>query len=65
VSSHAPFSWGADAMKAVVNGRILEAIAQMAATTLSIYPTVDAVDQFLLDKHYLRKHGANAYYGQK
>ncbi len=65
VSSHAPFSWGADAMKAVVNGRILEAVAQMAATTLSINPTVGAVDQFLLDKHYLRKHGENAYYGQK
>ena len=65
VSSHAPFTWGANAMKAVVNGRILEAIAKMAATTLALHPDMGPVDQFLLDKHYLRKHGANAYYGQK
>jgi L-ribulose-5-phosphate 4-epimerase len=65
VSSHAPFTWGSTAMKAVVNGRILEAIAQMAATTLAMSPDMEPVDQFLLDKHYLRKHGTNAYYGQK
>ena len=64
VSSHAPFTWGANAMKAVVNGRILEEVARMAATTLALNPEVDPVDQFVLDKHYLRKHGANAYYGQ-
>jgi L-ribulose-5-phosphate 4-epimerase len=65
VSSHAPFTWGANAMQAVVNGRILEAIATMAAKTLALTPDISPVDQFLLDKHYLRKHGANAYYGQK
>ncbi len=65
VSSHAPFTWGQDAMKAVVHGRILEEVAKMAALTLGIHPGAGAVDQFLLDKHYLRKHGANAYYGQK
>lgn len=65
VSSHAPFTWGANAMKAVVNGRILEEVARMAATTLALNPDVGPVGQFLLDKHFLRKHGANAYYGQK
>jgi L-ribulose-5-phosphate 4-epimerase len=47
-----------------VNGRILEEIANMAATTLALSPDMEPVDQFLLDKHYLRKHGTNAYYGQ-
>ncbi|VGO13350.1 L-ribulose-5-phosphate 4-epimerase AraD [Pontiella desulfatans] len=65
VSSHAPFTWGADALKAVVNGRVLEEVAKMAATTFALNPNLGSVDQFLLDKHYLRKHGANAYYGQK
>ncbi len=64
VSAHAPFTWGADAMKAVVNGQILEEVARMAAATIALNPGIGAVDQFLLDKHYLRKHGANAYYGQ-
>ena len=64
VASHGPFAWGSNAMKAVVKGRILEEVAKMAATTLSINPAIGAVDQFLLDKHYLRKHGSNAYYGQ-
>lgn len=65
VSSHAPFAWGANAMEAVVNARILEEVARMAAATLAISPSIGAVDQFLFDKHYQRKHGANAYYGQK
>lgn len=65
VSSHGPFAWGRDAMSAVINGRVLEEVARMAATTLAINPAITAVDQYLLDKHYLRKHGANAYYGQK
>jgi L-ribulose-5-phosphate 4-epimerase len=65
VSAHAPFTWGKDAMTAVTNGQILEAIARMAATTMAINPQVVAVDQYLLDKHYLRKHGKNAYYGQE
>ena len=65
VSAHAPFTWGKDAMTAVTNGRILEEIARMAATTMAINPQIAEVDQYLLDKHYLRKHGKNAYYGQK
>lgn len=64
VSSHGPFAWGADAMKAVVTGRILEEVAKIAALTWAIRPETEGVDQFLLDKHYLRKHGASAYYGQ-
>ncbi len=64
VSSHAPFTWGVSAMKAVVNGRILEEVARMATTTLTINPDIGSVDPYLLDKHHLRKHGANAYYGQ-
>ncbi len=64
VSSHAPFTWGTNAMKAVVNGRILEEVAKMASVTLELNPSIGAVDQYLMDKHYLRKHGANAYYGQ-
>jgi L-ribulose-5-phosphate 4-epimerase len=64
VSSHAPFTWGANAMKAVVNGRILEELAKMAVATFALNPERGSVDQFLLDKHYLRKHGKNAYYGQ-
>ena len=64
VSSHAPFTWGTNAMKAVVNGRILEEVARMASVTLELNTSIGAVDQYLMDKHYLRKHGANAYYGQ-
>jgi len=65
VSAHAPFTWGKDAMAAVTNGRILEEIARMAVATLAINPQVTAVNQYLLDKHYLRKHGKDAYYGQE
>ncbi len=65
VSAHAPFTWGKDAMAAVVAGRILEEVARMAAATLAINPDVAAVDPYLLDKHYLRKHGKDAYYGQE
>ena len=64
VSAHAPFTWGATAMKAVINGRILEEVAKMAAATEGLNPKVGQVDQFLLNKHYLRKHGDGAYYGQ-
>jgi L-ribulose-5-phosphate 4-epimerase len=65
VSAHAPFTWGKNAITAVTNGRILEEIAKMAATTMTINPNIAAVDQYLLDKHYLRKHGTDAYYGQE
>ena len=64
VSAHAPFTWGKDSMAAVRNAQVLEEIARMAAITLSLNPGIKAVDQYLLDKHYLRKHGVNAYYGQ-
>jgi len=65
VSAHAPFTWGRDARTAVANAQVLEEVARMAATTLAINPQVAAVDQYLLDKHFLRKHGKDAYYGQE
>lgn len=65
VKNHGPFAWGTDAMNAVHNAVVLEEVACMARNTLSINPDAKAVSQELLDKHYLRKHGANAYYGQE
>lgn len=65
LSGHAPFCWGKDANQAVHNAVVLEEVAKMALRTLQLNPQVKPIDQFLLDKHYLRKHGANAYYGQK
>ncbi|HPT11578.1 MAG TPA: class II aldolase/adducin family protein, partial [Bacteroidales bacterium] len=64
VASHGPFTWGEDAFKAVHNAVILEEVAKMASISVSIAPASD-IDQKLLDKHFLRKHGAGAYYGQK
>ena len=63
VNNHGPFSWGTDASTAVHNAKVLEEVANMAYITLQINPLA-TVDQFLLDKHYLRKHGKDAYYGQ-
>lgn len=66
VDSHGPFTWGKDAMEAVHNAVVLEEIAMMAWHVMSIKGAdVAPMQQELLDKHYLRKHGANAYYGQK
>jgi L-ribulose-5-phosphate 4-epimerase len=65
VSNHAPFCWGKDAHQAVHNAVVLEEVAKMALQTYQLNPAVQSMDQFLLDKHYLRKHGAAAYYGQK
>lgn len=65
VFSHGPFSWGKDPMEAVHNAVVLEEIAFMNYHAMSINPDVKRMQQELLDKHYLRKHGANAYYGQK
>lgn len=65
VASHAPFSWGKTVHEAVHNALVIEAVAQMAINTININPKIKAVPQYLLDKHYFRKHGANAYYGQK
>lgn len=65
VRNHGPFTWGKTASKAVENAITLEEVAKMAFITKSINPNVDNVDQYLLDKHYFRKHGKNAYYGQE
>ena len=65
VANHGPFTWGATVGAAVDNAVSLEAVAQIALGTLQIDPQAKAVDQYLLDKHYLRKHGPGAYYGQK
>ena len=65
VHSHGPFTWGTDAMNAVHNAVVLEEVAFMDYHALSMNPGAGRMQQELLDKHYLRKHGANAYYGQK
>ena len=65
LSGHAPFAWGKNADQAVHNAVVLEEVAKMALNTFMLNPQIKPIDQFLLDKHYLRKHGANAYYGQK
>nr|WP_319264963.1 L-ribulose-5-phosphate 4-epimerase [uncultured Draconibacterium sp.] len=63
VNNHGPFSWGTSAYNAVHNAKVMEEVAKMAHTALQLTPGAE-IDQFLLDKHYLRKHGKNAYYGQ-
>ena len=65
VYSHGPFAWGKDAMDAVHNAVVMEEVAFMNIQTMILNPNIQAMQQELLDKHYLRKHGANAYYGQK
>ena len=65
VHSHGPFVWGTDADNAVHNAVVLEELAFMAYQTEILNPNVKMMQQELLDKHYLRKHGKNAYYGQK
>ena len=65
VYSHGPFTWGKDAAEAVHNAVVLEEIAFMAWHDILIKPTLQPMQQELLNKHYLRKHGKNAYYGQK
>ena len=64
VRSHGPFTWGKDPMDAVHNCVVLETLAEMALKTLIINPEVNDMQQELLDKHFLRKHGPGAYYGQ-
>ncbi len=64
VASHGPFAWGKDAHTAVHNAVVLEEIAYMNLFALQLNPTLPSMQQVLLDKHYLRKHGKNAYYGQ-
>ena len=65
VYSHGPFCWGTDPENAVHNAVVLEEVAFMAWHALQMRPDLPPMQQELLDKHYLRKHGANAYYGQK
>ena len=65
VASHGPFTWGKDADNAVHNAVILEFVARLASETLRINPKAEPMQSALLDKHFLRKHGAGAYYGQK
>jgi L-ribulose-5-phosphate 4-epimerase len=65
VASHGPFTWGSDATKAVENSIALEAVARMAATSVALNPVVEPVPRYLLDRHYKRKHGPGAYYGQE
>jgi len=64
VNSHAPFCWGKDASQAVYHAVVLEEVAKMAYYSLQLKPSLGAMDDHLLAKHYLRKHGTNAYYGQ-
>jgi L-ribulose-5-phosphate 4-epimerase len=65
VANHGPFTWGKDAAASVTNAVVLEEVARMAQGALSLCPPQKPITQTLLDKHYLRKHGKNAYYGQK
>lgn len=64
IKEHAPFCWGKDANQAVHNAVVMEVVAGMALQTLQINPQVSSINSALLDKHYQRKHGAHAYYGQ-
>ncbi|WP_306521550.1 L-ribulose-5-phosphate 4-epimerase [Rheinheimera sp.] len=64
VAGHAPFSWGKDAAKSVYHAVILEEIARMAYLTRTLAPQGDLLARAVMDKHYFRKHGKNAYYGQ-
>ena len=64
ISSHGPFSWGENAKKAVLNAVVLEEVAKMALMTENLNNNVNPIDSELQDKHYFRKHGVNAYYGQ-
>jgi L-ribulose-5-phosphate 4-epimerase len=65
VASHGPFTWGKDVHDAVHNASVLEFIAKLNSETLRIHPQLKPMQPVLLDKHFLRKHGPGAYYGQK
>lgn len=64
VRSHGPFSWGRDAAASVYHAVVMETVAEMALKTLLLNPKAE-MPQYVLDKHYMRKHGPNAYYGQR
>lgn len=65
IGNHGPFTWGKTAEKAVYNSKVLEELAHMAYLTLQINPKAPRLKDSLIRKHYERKHGANAYYGQE
>ena len=65
VANHAPFTWGPDAATAIEHAVVLEFIAKTDFRARTMAPDAPRPDQFLIDKHYLRKHGKGAYYGQK
>jgi len=65
VASHGPFTWGKDIANTVHNANILEFVSRLASETLRINPKIPPMQSVLLGKHFLRKHGADAYYGQK
>ena len=64
IKSHGVFSFGKDGDNAVYNATVIEEVAKKAFLTEHINPDVTRADQFMMDKHYMRKHGKNAYYGQ-
>ncbi|AGC68602.1 L-ribulose-5-phosphate 4-epimerase AraD [Thermoclostridium stercorarium subsp. stercorarium DSM 8532] len=64
VNMHGPFAWGKDALDAVHNAVVLEEVAKMAFNTIMLNPKIGPMDTVLMNKHFFRKHGANAYYGQ-
>lgn len=64
VKNHGPFSWGKDAAESVFNAVVMEAVAEMGLKTLLLNREAE-LQQYVLDKHYMRKHGPNAYYGQR
>ncbi|MBD1388997.1 L-ribulose-5-phosphate 4-epimerase [Neiella sp. HB171785] len=64
VAGHAPFTWGKDGAESVYHAALLEEIARMAYLTRTLDPKAEPLKQAILDKHYLRKHGKDAYYGQ-
>ncbi|MFA0964410.1 L-ribulose-5-phosphate 4-epimerase [Roseivirga sp. BDSF3-8] len=65
IGNHGPFTWGKNAQKAVYNSKVLEELARMAYLTLQINPEAPRLKEALIKKHYERKHGAKAYYGQE
>jgi len=65
VASHGPFTWGADATEAVANAIALEAVADMAGRALALDPGIGPISDALLERHFRRKHGPDAYYGQR
>ena len=65
VYQHGPFAWGKDAHDAVHNAVVMEEVAKMAWIARGINPALSPIDSYLMNKHFMRKHGPNAYYGQK